>query len=291
MKKDCEDEQMAASTRDGGGESSPEMTEKALFNHQSGAGEPDNRGGGKNCGDDNELEIEKKGDNCDMRDDCEMSTRGHDKGNEDTSNCGDEECDRCDIQNCGDENEQNHNVKRHSCQYDDYCAEDMDTKEQDNVKSDRMGSVVNEKTCPVMEQIEMGALVDKKSQQSYQDTRWMERVKMEKRRSRKIKNLNLKCSDIPKCKPCNFRKMTKVNSKLNKRPIKRLQAGPKQTETINHQRLENGLAMEKRVRRRFLEENMEIKMSRAREKFLKEENRKKVMGKKLPALRNNAWKC
>ena len=123
---------------------------------------------------------------------------------------------------------------------------------------------MNRNTCPLMELTELGALVDdRKLQQSYQDTKWMENAKVEGRGSRKLKNLNLNFQDKPKLKTCNFRKMTKVNSKLNKRPIKRLQAGPKQTESVNHQRLENGLAMDKLVGR-LLEENMEIKMSRAR---------------------------
>ena len=129
-----------------------------------------------NCGEDHHH-GEKE-----CRDDSEMSGCNYDKRNEDNSNCGDEGRDRCDVQDCGDENEQNHNENRHNCVDDDYCAEDMNTKEQDNVQSDRMGSVVEEQTCPVIEQIEMGALVNRKLQQSYQETRRMENVKIEKRK-------------------------------------------------------------------------------------------------------------
>ena len=75
----------------------------------------------------------------------------------------------------------------------------------------------------------------------------MENGNIEKGKSGKIKNL--KCLEIPKFKKCDFRKMTKVNTKLNKRPIKSLQAGPKQAESNNHQMLEKGLALEKLVGR------------------------------------------
>ena len=44
---------------------------------------------------------------------------------------------------------------------------------------------------------------------------------------------NVGSFEIPKTKQCDFRKMTKINSKLNKRPAKCLQARPKQTESKN----------------------------------------------------------
>ena len=91
----------------------------------------------------------------------------------------DEGRDNCDVQDCGDETEQNSNESRHNC-VDDYCAEEMNTNEQNNVQSDRMGSVVDEQTCPVIEQMEMGALVSRKLQQPYQETRRMENGNIEK---------------------------------------------------------------------------------------------------------------
>ena len=93
-----------------------------------------------------------------------------------------------------------------------------------------------------------------------------------------IQKLKRNAPEIPQSKQYNFRKMTKVNSKLNKRPVKRLQAGPKKTESRNHQRLENSQAVEKLVDI-LLDENMGLTMSRARDKFLREESRKKSAGK------------
>ena len=84
---------------------------------------------------------------------------------------------------------------------------------------------------------------------------------MEGRESGKIKKRYLQ---IPKFKKCDFRKMTKINNKLNKRPVKRLQAGPKQADSSNNQ-LDKVLALEKLVGR-LMEVNMEITMSKAKDK-------------------------
>ena len=64
--------------------------------------------------------------------------------------------------------------------------------------------------------------------------------------------------------------MAKTNTKLNKRPVKRLQAGPKLEDSSNIQ-LE--LALEKLVGR-LMEESMEITLSKAKERYLRNENKK-----------------
>ena len=75
-------------------------------------------------------------------------------------------------------------------------------------------------------------LVNKELKQSYQEARRMEseggKVTY---KSGLLENVG--SFEIPKTNQCDFRKMTKINSKLNKRPAKCLQARPKQTESKN----------------------------------------------------------
>ena len=73
--------------------------------------------------------------------------------------------------------------------------------------------------------------------------------------------------------------MTKINGKLNKRPVKRLQAGPKLADSSNLQ-LDKGIALEKLVGR-LVGESMEVTMSKAKERYLRNENRKKTTGNKV----------
>ena len=91
----------------------------------------------------------------------------------------------------------------------------------------------------------------------------------------------LKCVQMPKSKfkilkRCAFRKMTKINGKLNKRPVKRLQAGPKLADSSNLQ-LDKGIALEKLVGR-LVGESMEVTMSKAKERYLRNENMKNTTG-------------
>ena len=71
--------------------------------------------------------------------------------------------------------------------------------------------------------------------------------------------------------------MTKINNKLNKRPIKRLQTGPKKADP-NTTQLDTGLAIVK-LMGRLMDEHLEISMSKAKAKYLALENKK--AGKKM----------
>ena len=102
------------------------------------------------------------------------------------------------------------------------------------------------------------------------NAKWMENEKMDGYENGRTKK-KLRCK-ISKIKNCDFRKMAKTNTKVNNRPVKRLQAGPKKADPNTNQ-LDKGLAMEKLIER-LMDKNLEVSMSKAKTKYLAMENKK-----------------
>ena len=84
---------------------------------------------------------------------------------------------------------------------------------------------------------------------------------------------------ITKSKKCDFRKMPKINNKLTKRPVKRLETGPKEADSPKLQRMGTCVTLGNFVGR-LADEDIEIEMSKAKIKFLKNENLRKPNGDK-----------
>ena len=171
----------------------------------------------------------------------------------------------------------------------DSCGDGGSAKNSNEIRDKNEGQERNRvanKTSTLTELVDSGALVTRQLQHPKLNARWMEDGKMDGKENGR-KNKNLRTLKIPKFKNCDFRKMAKTNTKLNKRPVKRLQAGPKQADP-NTTQLDKGLALEKLIGR-IVDLNMEVSMSKAKTKYLAMENKR--LEKEHPALRKNAWAC
>ena len=104
--QNCGDEQREAAMNAGDGENSPEMTEKALFNAKSGAGEPENKKESvlRDCGDEKlkSCGIDDCGDAGDGENSPEMILITSYVEQKDCGDCGDEQLKSYGVDDCGD---------------------------------------------------------------------------------------------------------------------------------------------------------------------------------------------